>query len=128
MEIIGREKRGVIVYMYQEGRGMGLANKIRAMELERVKDIDTVEAYTELHFDLDTRSYEVAIAALKDLGINKHIRLITNDPRKRKQLEEGGFHVSKAVALKYPVNDTIRKYLLVKEKKLGHNIDKELTK
>lgn len=122
MKQIGKEKRGVIVYLYQEGRGVGLAKKIRSMEIERTKHCDTVEAFSQLHFDLDSRNYSIAIRALKELHVNKNIRTMTNNPRKRAQMEKGGFIVSKKVTLHYPVTPRVRKYLIVKRRKLGHEL------
>lgn len=128
MELIGKEGQGVVIYLYQEGRGHGLANKIKSMEIERTKGVDTVQAFTELHFDLDPRRYDIALAALKDLNLNQEIRLISNNPRKRKQLEDGGYIVSTRIEMKYPVNDHVKKYLKVKKDKLGHQIIEELIK
>lgn len=113
---------GIIVYLYQEGRGIGLENKIKAMELERTKNIDTAEAFKTLHFDLDPRNYNVAIQALKDLKVSKNIRLITNNPRKMKQLEDAGFTIVERVVLSYPKNKLIKNYLKVKKEKLGHKL------
>lgn len=126
MKLIGKEKKGVIIYLYQEGRGHGLVNKIKAMEMERIHEIDTVEAFTQLHFDLDPRNYTIAIDALKELKVNKNVRLISNNPLKRKQLEKGGFKVSNKVSLIYPTNRKIKKYLEVKKNKLGHEIEDKL--
>ena len=126
MKIIAEHKRGVIIYLFQEGRGHGLSNKIAAMEIERTKGVDTVEAFNELHFDLDPRNYDIAIKALKELRVNRKIRLITNNPRKKKQLENGGFIITRRVILTYPTNDLVKKYLNVKKNKLGHIIPLEL--
>ena len=125
---IAQLEHGVIIYLYQEGRGMGLANKIKAMELERIQEIDTAEAFSQLHFDLDPRNYTAAIKALHELKLNKKIKLMTNNPRKRKQLERGGFIVTGRVILKYPVNSVINKYLKSKKDKLGHEIDEDFIK
>lgn len=122
MRVIAKEERGVIIYLYQEGRGHGLLNKIRAMELERSENIDTAEAFTRLHFDLDPRDYTVAIQALKDLEVNRNIKLITNNPRKASQLESAGFSIGGYVKLRYPVNKHVKHYLKAKKEKLGHNI------
>lgn len=126
LEIIGKARKGVVIYLYQEGRGYGLANKIKAMEVERTKKIDTVEAFKYLHFNLDPRDYTVAIKALKDLAINPKIRLITNNPRKITQLRKAGFIVVSNVKISYPINSRVRQYLKVKKLKLGHLIPKEL--
>lgn len=119
MKLIGKEE-GVIIYLYQEGRGVGLENKIKAMEIERVENTDTVEAFKKLDFALDARDYKMAILALKDLRVNSKIRLITNNPRKKAQLEKNGFMVTELVKLQYPVNSLVSKYLQVKKNKLGH--------
>ena len=116
------EKGGVIIYLYQEGRGLGLVNKIKAMEVERTEGVDTADAYTHLHFDLDPRKYTIAIKTLRELGVSKHIKLISNNPHKRMQLEEGGFHVSKKIKLLYPHTKIVAKYLKTKKEKLGHEI------
>lgn len=117
---------GVIIYLYQEGRGHGLEKKINSMEIERKMGIDTVEAFKRLKLALDPRDYTVAIKALKELNINPIIKFMSNNPRKKKQMEEGGFLIEKLVQLKYPVNKSINKYLKVKKSKLGHLIDDEL--
>lgn len=119
LELIGKNI-GVIIYQFQEGRGVGLADKIRAMEVERTHGIDTVEAFQKLHFELDARDYSVAIQALKALRVNHQIKLITNNFRKREQLEKAGFVVTEKVTLSYPVSKLIKKYLQVKKEKLGH--------
>lgn len=126
MDLIAKKGSGVIIYLFQEGRGHGLDKKIQAMEVERAKKIDTVEAFNELHFDLDPRKYDIAIKALKKLQVNKSIVLATNNPRKKNQLEKGGFKVSGRAILKYPTNKRIKEYLKVKKTKLGHKIPKEL--
>lgn len=126
MEVISKEGQGVIIYLYQEGRGLGLANKITAMEVQRTQLCDTVDAFNSLHFDLDPRRYDIAIKSLYELNVNKHIRLITNNPRKRKQLEEGGFIIDGKVGIEYPVNKVVREYLRSKKNKLGHEIDSKL--
>ena len=125
MEIIAKEGQGVIIYLYQEGRGLGLANKITAMEVQRTQHCDTADAFNSLHFDLDPRRYDVAVKSLLELNVNKHIRLITNNPRKRKQLEEGGFIIDGKVGIRYPMNKIVREYLRSKKDKLGHEIDKK---
>ena len=116
------EKGGVIVYLYQEGRGVGLLNKIKALELERVENIDTVAAFQRLHFELDPRRYTIAVKALRELGVNKKIELITNNSLKSLQLESGGFYISKKIKLRFPHSKLIKKYLKVKKEKLGHEI------
>lgn len=122
MERIGAEGRGVLIYLYQEGRGAGLENKIRSMELEINKGIDTVEAYKELKLDLDNRDYSIAIEAMNELKVDKRIRLMSENPRKVKQLEDAGFTVE-MIPFTHRINKKIKEYLRVKKGKLGHNID-----
>lgn len=122
MELISKEGRGVIVYTYEEGRGVGLENKIMAMEVERTENVDTVIAFEKLNFDIDGRRYDIAIQALRDLNVDRNIRLISNNPRKRTSLVQGGFNVIENVKLEYELNDIQRKYLEVKKNKLGHNL------
>lgn len=110
---------GVVIYLYQEGRGLGLLNKIKAMGLERKYGIDTVDAFLKLHFELDPRDYSMAVQALTDLHVNKSIRLITNNPRKKAQLEKVGY-ITKKITLSYPTSPLVKKYLQVKKEKLGH--------
>src|SRR6185369_15346085 len=107
---------------FQEGRGLGLINKMKAMEAERIKNIDTVEAFTHLNFELDPRNYTIAIKALRELGVNKKIHLISNNPRKKNQLEAGGFTITKRIKLAYPINTPVKKYLKIKKEKLGHEL------
>lgn len=121
LEFIAK-KGGVIIYLFQEGRGLGLINKIKSMETEQTEGIDTVEAFTRLHFALDPRSYTIAIKALRELGINKKIRLISNNPRKKMQLEEGGFTITKRIKFTYLQNKLVKAYLKVKKEKLGHEL------
>lgn len=126
LQLIANENQGVVVYTYEEGRGVGLENKIRALEVERTEGLDTVDAYKKLGFKPDPRDYKVAVSILKDLQVGNKIRLITNNPRKQKGVEEGGFEVSELVALTYPMTERLRKYLRVKKDKLGHRISPSL--
>jgi 3,4-dihydroxy 2-butanone 4-phosphate synthase / GTP cyclohydrolase II len=117
---IAEEGRGVLLYLNQEGRGIGLANKIRAYELQD-QGLDTVEANERLGFKADQRDYGIGAQILSDLGV-KTMRLLTNNPRKFVGLQGYGLAVSEAVPLEIPANESTRKYLKAKKDKLGHRL------
>jgi len=117
---IAEEGRGVLLYLNQEGRGIGLANKIRAYELQD-QGLDTVEANERLGFKPDQRDYGIGAQILSDLGV-KTMRLLTNNPRKFVGLQGYGLAVSEPVALEIPANESTRKYLKAKKDKLGHRL------
>lgn len=121
MEMIGKEKRGVIVYLRQEGRGIGLVNKIKAYALQD-KGMDTVEANEELGFKPDMRDYTVGARILADLGV-KNIRLLTNNPRKIEGLEKLGLKIIRRVPIVCKTNKCNEHYIRTKIAKLGHMID-----
>jgi GTP cyclohydrolase II len=110
--------RGVVVYLRQEGRGIGLGNKIRAYALQE-SGADTVEANLELGFAADLRSYELAAAILSDLGV-RSVELMTNNPDKVQGLEAAGVRVARRVPHWGDKNEHNRGYLEVKKTKLGH--------
>ncbi len=118
MKMIESEGKGVIVYLNQEGRGIGLFNKIEAYKLQE-NGRDTVEANIELGFRADERDYGVGAQILRDLGVCK-IRLITNNPVKRAGLEGYGLKIVENVPLHIPSNPYNEKYLDTKRKKMGH--------
>lgn len=118
MEMVEREGRGVVLYMRQEGRGIGLLNKLRAYELQD-RGYDTVEANIKLGFPPDLRDYGIGAQILKDLGIRK-IRLITNNPRKIAGLSGYDLEVVERVPIQIPANSVNKKYLETKKSKLGH--------
>jgi len=120
MQIIGKEGKGVILYMNQEGRGIGLVDKIRAYNLQD-KGMDTVEANVALGHKADLRDYGIGAQMLVDLGI-KNIRLLTNNPRKIVGLEGYGLHVVERVSLEIEPNPDNYRYLKTKKEKLGHNL------
>ncbi|MDF2924339.1 MAG: bifunctional 3,4-dihydroxy-2-butanone-4-phosphate synthase/GTP cyclohydrolase [Paenibacillaceae bacterium] len=109
---------GVLLYMRQEGRGIGLINKLRAYKLQE-QGLDTVEANLKLGFDADLRDYGIGAQILKDLGVQS-IRLLTNNPRKIKGLEGYGLQVVERVALQTLENEDNKAYLRTKQQKLGH--------
>ena len=117
---IAAEQRGVLLYLNQEGRGIGLANKIRAYELQD-QGLDTVEANERLGFKPDQRDYGIGAQILEDLGV-REMRLLTNNPRKFIGLEGYGLSVSESVPLEVPVSEHSRSYLRVKKEKLGHKL------
>lgn len=118
MQLIQKEKKGVLLYMRQEGRGIGLANKIKAYALQE-KGLDTVEANHALGFDADLRDYGIGAQILADLGL-KNIKLLTNNPRKIVGLEGYNLNVTQCLALEIEPNTLNIEYLRTKKKKLGH--------
>jgi 3,4-dihydroxy 2-butanone 4-phosphate synthase/GTP cyclohydrolase II len=120
MARIAEEGRGVLLYLNQEGRGIGLANKIRAYELQD-QGFDTVEANERLGFKADQRDYGIGAQILTDLGV-KTMRLLTNNPRKFVGLQGYGLAISDTVPLEIPANESTRKYLKTKKDKLGHRL------
>lgn len=121
MEKIEEEGSGVILYMRQEGRGIGLANKLKAYALQD-KGLDTVEANQELGFKPDLREYGMGAQILKDLGLSQ-LKLITNNPRKIVGLEGHGLSVIERISLSTPAHAHNAKYLKAKKEKLGHIFD-----
>jgi 3,4-dihydroxy 2-butanone 4-phosphate synthase/GTP cyclohydrolase II len=115
---IAREGRGVLVYLVQEGRGIGLGNKVRAYHLQD-DGHDTVEANLALGFPADRRDYGIGCQILVDLGLSS-LRLLTNNPQKRVALEAYGLSFSDIVPLEITPNEHNRRYLATKRDKLGH--------
>ena len=120
METIEKEGKGVIVYMNQEGRGIGLLNKLKAYKLQE-QGLDTVEANLELGFKMDERDYGIGAQILRDLGVSK-IRLMTNNPKKRIGLMGYGLEIVENIALEIEFNQHNKSYLETKRDKLGHTI------
>ncbi len=112
--------RGVLLYLNQEGRGIGLANKLRAYELQD-QGLDTVEANEHLGFKADQRDYGIGAQILRSLGV-RTMRLLTNNPRKFVGLQGYGLAVSETLPLEMPVSATTRKYMKTKKDKLGHSL------
>jgi 3,4-dihydroxy 2-butanone 4-phosphate synthase/GTP cyclohydrolase II len=121
MQLIGAEKKGVILYMNQEGRGIGLVDKIRAYGLQD-KGMDTVEANEALGHKADLRDYGIGAQILADLGL-KDIRLLTNNPRKIVGLEGYGLRIIERVPLEVEPNPSNYNYLKTKKEKLGHQLE-----
>jgi 3,4-dihydroxy 2-butanone 4-phosphate synthase/GTP cyclohydrolase II len=121
MQLVGQEGRGVIVYMRQEGRGIGFHNKLRAYALQD-DGLDTVEANEALGFEADRRDYGIGMQILVDLGLQK-IRFLTNNPRKRLGLEGYGLEMVERVPIIVEPNEFNARYLQIKAEKLGHRFD-----
>jgi 3,4-dihydroxy 2-butanone 4-phosphate synthase / GTP cyclohydrolase II len=120
MQRIAEQGRGVLLYLNQEGRGIGLANKIRAYELQD-QGLDTVEANERLGFKADQRDYGIGVQILKDLGV-KSMRLLSNNPRKLVGLEGYGLSVAEWLPLEIPASEFTKRYLTTKKLKLGHKL------
>jgi GTP cyclohydrolase II len=118
---IGKAPAGVLLYLPQEGRGIGLMNKLRAYELQD-GGMDTVEANESLGFAADARDYEFSAQVLKELGATK-IRLLSNNPEKVRQLEAAGIRVVERVPCQPRISKIARSYLKTKKAKMGHLLD-----
>ncbi len=119
LDMIEREGSGVLLYMHQEGRGIGLANKLHAYHLQERKGLDTVEANIALGFAPDLRDYGIGAQILSDLGLST-IRLLTNNPRKIIGIEGYGLKVVKRIPIEIRPTEKSRHYLETKKKKMGH--------
>ena len=122
LKMIEAEGRGVLLYMRQEGRGIGLKNKIKAYGLQDSEGLDTVEANERLGFPADLRDYGVGAQILTDLGVHK-MRMITNNPGKRAGIEGYGLSIVERVPLEIVPNERNLEYLRTKKEKLGHVLD-----
>jgi 3,4-dihydroxy 2-butanone 4-phosphate synthase / GTP cyclohydrolase II len=120
MSRIAAEGRGVLLYLNQEGRGIGLSNKIRAYELQD-QGLDTVEANERLGFKADQRDYGIGVQILKDLGV-RSMRLLSNNPRKLVGIEGYQLSVAEWIPLEIPASENTRRYLTTKKQKLGHKL------
>lgn len=118
MERINAAGRGVVLYMHQEGRGIGLVNKLHAYALQET-GLDTVEANRRLGFGPDLREYGIGAQILADLGLTS-VRILTNNPKKIVGVEGHGLHVTERVPLEVASNRHNRRYLATKRRKMGH--------
>ncbi|HQU82745.1 MAG TPA: GTP cyclohydrolase II [Pyrinomonadaceae bacterium] len=122
MELIEKEGRGAIVYQQQEGRGIGIINKIRAYALQD-EGADTVEANEQLGFAADARSYQQCAEILFDLGLCK-VRVMSNNPDKLKALENAGLQIVERVPIEVKAEEPAAQYMKTKKEKMGHLLDK----
>ncbi|HIN86168.1 MAG TPA: GTP cyclohydrolase II, partial [Myxococcales bacterium] len=118
---INAEKNGAVLYLRQEGRGIGLVNKLLAYGLQD-RGLDTVEANEELGFKADQRDYGIGAQILQQAGYSR-VRMLTNNPMKIKGVREFGLHVEDRVSLVVPANEDNERYLSAKKKKMGHLLD-----
>jgi 3,4-dihydroxy 2-butanone 4-phosphate synthase/GTP cyclohydrolase II len=121
MELIERKGSGAIVYQQQEGRGIGIINKIRAYALQD-KGADTLEANDKLGLAVDLRCYEQCAEILRDLGVNS-VRLMSNNPEKIRALEGMALKVVERISLETSPTDAARSYLRTKKEKMGHLLE-----
>ena len=121
MAMMNEEGRGVVVYLRQEGRGIGLVNKLKAYELQRNQGLDTVEANRELGFKDDLRDYGIGAQILRQLGV-RNMRLLTNNPKKMVGLNGYGLTVVDQIPIEVPPNEFNRCYLECKKLKMGHTL------
>jgi len=121
MRLIADEGHGAIVYQQQEGRGIGIINKIRAYALQD-EGADTVEANERLGLDVDGRQYEQCAEILRDLGLSK-VRILSNNPDKIRALEQYGLEVIERVSLEIPTTKAASHYLRTKKEKMGHLLE-----
>ena len=118
MHTIANARRGVVVYQQQEGRGIGIINKIRAYALQD-EGADTIEANVQLGLEIDARRYEQCVEILKDLGLSR-VKAMTNNPDKIQAMRAGGLDIAERVAIELPPSKDTQKYLSVKRFQMGH--------
>ena len=120
MSAIADEGSGLVIYEYQEGRGIGLMEKLKAYALQD-QGLDTIEANEALGFDADYRDFSLAVAIVHDIGINR-VRLMSNNPHKVEALSKGGIEVMELIACEAPPSPYALSYLRTKKKKMGHSL------
>jgi GTP cyclohydrolase II len=120
MSAIADEGSGLVIYEYQEGRGIGLMEKLKAYGLQD-KGLDTIEANEALGFDADYRDFSLAVAILHEIGIGR-VRLLSNNPQKVEALTKGGIEVSELIACEAPPSPYALPYLRTKKKRMGHSL------
>ncbi|ONK10494.1 hypothetical protein [Streptomyces sp. MP131-18] len=120
---INRRGVGLVVYLYQEGRGAGLDLKIRGMERQRLEGVNSYQAYSSLGLPRDLRDYSLAAVAMRDLKVSKNVTLLSNNPTKREAMEKLGYRIVEQVAMSYQVNRRAYSYLLMKQSEGMHTLD-----
>jgi GTP cyclohydrolase II len=120
MSAIADEGSGLVIYEYQEGRGIGLMEKLKAYALQD-QGLDTIEANEALGFDADYRDFSLAVAIVHDIGIDR-VRLMSNNPQKVEALSKGGIEVMELIACEAPPSPYALSYLQTKKKKMGHSL------
>ncbi len=121
MSLIQKNKVGVIIYSFHEGRGIGLKNKIKAMELERLENLDTIEAFKKLGFEADYRDYNAEVEVLRDLRLNRTIKTFSGSPKKIDALKQAGYIIREIISGKHQdLSDRAKRERKVKIKKLGY--------
>jgi GTP cyclohydrolase II len=121
LNLIAEEGRGILIYEHQEGRGIGLLNKLRAYELQD-QGLDTVEANVSLGFEADLRSYEMPVEILRYFGV-RSVRLLSNNPDKIAALERGGVQVAERIPCIVAPHESTAGYMETKKRKMGHLLD-----
>jgi GTP cyclohydrolase II len=120
MSTIAEQGFGLVIYLHQEGRGIGLMAKLKAYALQD-QGLDTIEANEALGFDADCRDFSLAVAVLQELKV-RQVRLMSNNPQKVEALEKGGIEVSELIACEAPANPYALSYLRTKKKRMGHSL------
>ncbi len=123
LKLIKKKGSGVVIYGFQEGRGIGLEKKIQAMGIQRIENLDTVEAFKKLGLSPDLREYDALIEALNDLKINKNIAIVSNNPNKINSLKKAGYKIVDIIKLDVKLNKHIKNERLTKKNKMGYYID-----
>jgi 3,4-dihydroxy 2-butanone 4-phosphate synthase/GTP cyclohydrolase II len=128
MALIHKQEKGVIIYSYQEGRGIGLKKKIEAMEIQRTEKCDTAEAFKRIGFKkVDLRDYKAEIEALKELGLAKNIKTFSGNPQKIKALKDAGYNVVEILKIDYKKLGSLAKQeIKTKIEKMGFSYPQEI--